>query len=383
MTTAVQIRDQINAALGKDVLKMGNDPRYKVTYTPTGLLPFDILLQGGIPRGRHIEFYGDYSTLKSFAAYNAIASFQKRGMTAGLMDAEHAWEDEWGASIGVDTKNLMFDQPETGEVAMDSLEAMIRAGVDLAVVDSVATLLPQAEQAKRLHGESLQPARQAQLMSLGLRKLTAANQHGTSIIWINQTRMSIGVTFGNPESIPGGKALPFYASYRIDMRKAGKVTRNFKTYDGEGWKDAKEQTGQKYKLTVTKSKLSKPFREMWFIWDLKNNCIDIPTFCIAQGLELGLITQKGASWAYGNFKVQGREKFRDKLASDPDALYSLENAVRLAHGIPVLKSPQNGVQRQPGRTTKTLRAATLEKPSRSRGLLVPASKKGTVLKPRS
>lgn len=354
--TAQELRNQINAALGTDVLKLGNDPQFKVTYTPTGVLPIDILLQGGIPRGRFIEFYGDYSTLKSYIGYRAIKSYQERKMSCAVIDTEHSWDEAWALSIGIDVTKVIVIRPETGELAMDACEALIRSGIDLILFDSIAATLPQAEQAKRLHGESIQPARQAQLMSAGLRKLTAANTN-TSIIFINQTRLSIGVTFGNPESIPGGKAMPFYASYRVDMRKAGKVTRDFKTYDGEKWINAKEQTGQKYKATVTKSKLSKPFREMWFIWDLVNNSIDIPTFCIAQGLELGIIEQKGPSWRFGEFKAQGREKFRDKLAADPEALYSLETAVRLAHDLPALKSPQNAVQRVSGKTTKTLPAA--------------------------
>lgn len=597
MTSATDLMNAVNKALGTDVVRMGSHPDYVVEYRPTGLLPFDILLQGGMPRGRMVEVFGDYSTLKTYLGLYAIASTQQAGGTAALIDTEHAFEPEWAASCGVDVQNLIMPPTETGEEAMDAAEALIRGNIDLIVVDSVAATLPQAEQQKRLHKESIQPARQAHLMSAALRRLTAANKH-TSMLWINQTRLNIGITFGSPEAIPGGKALPYYAclapgskvltadyqwvpveelkvgqpivgfdefrkegekcrkmrlsyvegneptwqqsyeivtdrgtttvaseahlwlvnggypskpewvwkrtdeledgseiawfaepwdddsqmyesaylsglfdgegavnnnmrtrngnnrgwnitlaqnpglvldkalecldklgfdykvysdrkchkvtirghlaermrflghvrpvrllnnlngvgwdgaaimprgrygadrpaatvtsirpvgrrkvyaigtstktlmvdgmfshnSYRLAIRKTGKITRDTKYFTGDKWQSGKEQVGQKFKAEVLKSKLSKPFREVWFDWNLEHAQIDLPTFLVAQGVEHGLVKVRGNTWSFRRTSVVGRAKFITRVASDPALLSALEAAVRGEHGLPV------------------------------------------------
>lgn len=313
---AQELLAEINAALKGDVVKLGSDMNLKVEYLPTSVLPIDILLQGGIPRGRFVEFYGDYSTLKSYVGLKAIATTQASGGVCALIDTEHSYDPSWAATLGVNTDDLIIQQPETGELAMDTAEALIRGKIDLIVFDSIAATLPQTERNKRLHDESVQPARQAQLMSLAMRKLTAANSK-TAMVWINQTRLNVGVTFGNPESLPGGRAMPYYASYRINMKKVGKVTRDVQSWDGEKMVASKEQIGQKFKAIVEKSKLSKPFRDVYFTWDYETGEVDEVGFLIALGLESGVITQKGAAWTFDGQNYRGRENFKTTVESDP------------------------------------------------------------------
>lgn len=322
---AKELMAEINATLKGPVLKLGSDLDLKVEYLPTGILPIDILLQGGIPKGRFVEFYGDYSTLKSYVGLKAVANTQANGGVCALIDTEHSYDPAWAATLGVDTDSLIIQQPETGELAMDTAEALIRGKCDLIIFDSIAATLPQTERNKRLHDESVQPARQAMLMSLAMRKLTAANTK-TAMVWINQTRLNVGVTFGNPESLPGGRAMPYYASYRINMKKVGKITRDVQTWDGEKMVATKEQIGQKFKAVVEKSKLSKPFRDVYFTWDYETGEVDEVGFLIALGLESGAITQNGASWAFNGTTVRGREKFKEAVMTDP----TMQEAIRAA-----------------------------------------------------
>jgi len=307
--------NEINATLKAPLLKMGSDPSLKVTYLPTTILPIDTLLQGGIPKGRFVTITGDFSTLKSYIGLRAIAATQSSGGVCALIDTEHSYDPEWAAALGVDTDELIVQHPETGELAIDAAEVLIRGNVDLIVFDSVAAQLPQAEQGKRLHDENVQPARIAQLMSQAMRKLTAANDN-TAIIWINQMRMNIGVTFGSPEIATGGKALPYYSSYILSVKKVGKITRDVQTWDGEKMVNAKETVAQKFKATVEKSKLSKPFRDVYFQWSYEDAEIDEAGFLISLGLGQGLITQKGAAWTFDGQTYRGRERFRDAVATD-------------------------------------------------------------------
>ena len=315
---------EINTLFKDNVLKLANDESLIVEYLPTGILPIDILLQGGLPRGRFVEIYGEYSTLKSFVGLSAIANTQKAGGVCAIIDTEHSFDPSWAAVIVI--------QPITGELAMDSAEALIRGNCDLIVFDSIAAALPQTERNKRLHDETLQPARLAQLMSLGMRKLTAANSK-TAMMWINQTRLNVGITFGNPESIPGGKSMPFYASYRINMKKVGKITRDIQAWEGEKWVASKEQIGQKFKAIVEKSKLSKPFRDIYFTWDFETGGIDEAGFLIAMGLEEGFITQEGKSWIYETTKVVGRENFKKAVQENLELMEELRTKVMELHSL--------------------------------------------------
>lgn len=330
----------VNKAMGGNVLRVASDESYKTRHIPTGLLPVDVLLQGGLPRGRFSVMAGDYSTLKSYVGLRAIQQCQAMGGTAALIDTERAFDQEWAEDQGVDNSNLILFPPKDadpeeyfpGELAIDVAEGLTRSGVDLIVFDSIAATLPQQEQNKRLHAENIQPARLAALMSAAGRRLTAANSN-TAYLWINQFRTNVGMTFGDPNVMTGGRAMPYYASHIIIAKKTGKITRDTKVFDGDKWKNTKEQITQKYQLTVTKSKLSKPFRDVYFDWDLITGDIDMVGYLIAQGLELGLVKLVGQKWIMDDIEVRGKDRFKAELANDPAALTWLENKIRAHHNL--------------------------------------------------
>jgi len=277
----------INKELKTSALRMGSAPELVVEHLPTGVLPIDDLLGGGLAKGRTVEFFGDYSTLKSYVALRAIAETQYEGGVCALIDTEHAFDPKWAIDLGVDIEDLILpDSLETGEEAVDVTEMLIRQQVDLIVWDSVAATLPKQEANTRAV-DKMQQARLAAMMSLTMRKLTAANSK-TSLMFINQTRVNVGQMFGNPETVPGGKALPFYASQRIALRKAGKLTR-----DVEG---GKETYGMKVKATLEKSKLNKPHRDVSFIFDLDRGDIDVGDYLLKQGLADGTMYKPSKGW---------------------------------------------------------------------------------------
>lgn len=336
----------VNKAMGRNVLRKGSDKTFVARYIPTGLLPVDVLLQGGLPVGRFTVIVGDYSTLKSYIGLCAIAQCQKAGGIAALIDTEKAFDPEWAESLGVNVDDLVMFPPKDadpteyfpGELAIDAAEAMTRSGVDLIVFDSIAATLPQQEQNKRLWDENIQPARLAALMSAAGRRLTAANSK-TAYLWINQFRTNVGMTFGDPNVMTGGKAMPYYASYILVAKKVGKITRDVKVHDGDKWKTTKEQITQKFQLSLTKSKLSKPFRDAYFDWDLINGQVDMAQYLISQGLETGDVTIVGKSrWETGNLSVNGKDKFKAAVAADPVVMRNLENKIRAASNLPVTPS---------------------------------------------
>lgn len=356
-TKAQAVLDAVNGALGKGTVSFAKDKAYQVTYTSTGLLPFDILLQGGMPSGRFVEVIGDYSTLKSYLGLCAIREIQRKGGTAAIIDTEHAFAPDWAELAGVDLSTLIVERPETGEMALDLMEVMVRAGIDLIVVDSIAATLPADEQAKRFHGEKTQPGRLAALMSKGLRKLTAANDK-TCILWINQTRINIGITFGSNQAVPGGKAMPYYASYRLEVKKVGVESVDIDQYDGEKWIKGKSKVGQKFKATVLKSKLSKPFRDVWFTWDMNTGAIDMASFLVSQGLETGAVLKTGNTWTYREHKAVGQAKFKAMIAESPHIMAMMENDVREAHDLALIEVPDPP---KPAAKTTTARKRTPRK----------------------
>lgn len=321
MSKAQELMAEINKALGEGTVRLGSDESLLVKRLPTGVLPIDHLLDGGIPTGRFTELFGAYSTLKSYIALSCIAQTQKNGGVCAIVDTEHAYDPVWAESIGVNTADLIYQAPETGEEAVDVTEVLVRNGVDLVVWDSVAATLPQAESAKRMSKESVQPARLAALMSLGMRKLTAANDH-TAILFINQTRLNVGVVFGDPETVPGGRALPFYASYRVALRKAGKEKESVDTYDSTGKKTTVNQvTGHKIRATLEKSKLSAPSRDVLFTFDLTSGQVDEIGYALSAGLEKGIVKHEGRSWWVDETeKTVGAEKFRGWLRDHPEVV---------------------------------------------------------------
>jgi recombination protein RecA len=328
LNKAKELAAEINSLLGAGTVIFGSDKALKVEYIPTGILPIDHLLGGGIPRGRFTELFGAYSTLKSYIALSTIAQEQKAGGVCALVDTEHSYDPEWAQSIGVDTDSLIYQAPETGEEAIDTSEVLIRHGVNLIVWDSVAATLPQTESAKRLSKETVQPARLAALMSLGMRKLTACNDN-TAVMFINQTRVNVGVMFGDPEVVAGGKALPYYASFRIALRKAGKVKDTADGYDDEGHKTKQNLiSGIKIRATLEKSKLSAPSREALFTFDLNDGKVDEVGYMISIGLNEGIIKHEGRSWWVGDGdKIVGLEKFRGWLETNTEVQEQIREAM--------------------------------------------------------
>lgn len=344
-TKAAEIAKQANALFGADAVRLGSDPYYKARFLTTGVFPIDFLLGGGLPRGRFTEFYGNFSTLKSLIALHAMAETQKAGGVAVLIDTEHSFDPDWATLVGVDVGELIIQQPETGEVAVDLTEAFIRAGVDLVVWDSVAATLPQAEHEKK-STEPVQPARLAALMSKGLRKLNTANKNHTAVLCINQIREKVGIVFGSNESVPGGRSLPFYASHRIAMRKAGVEKQKIKVHNGEKYEDVTEYLGQRIRATLEKSKLTSPHREVSFLYDFRTADVDTELFITGQGLEHGLIDARGSSWSIAGSEktIKGRENFIDWLRENPREVEKLKRKL-MALTLP-LDSPGESTPRK-------------------------------------
>jgi recombination protein RecA len=319
MTAASDIRDQINKAMGGDVVSLGSEIT-PMTHWSTGILPIDFMLDGGLPVGRFTEVFGDYSTLKSYMALMAVASVQKAGGRCAYVDSEHSFDQAWAASLGVAVKDLLVQRPQTGEEALMVMELLIRDGYDLVIWDSIAATQPK-QYAEKKPGEDLQPGGQARMMSAGLRRLNSANTH-TAVLAINQTRMNIGMTYGGTkDTMPGGKAMPFYASYRLRMVKAGKVSEETEVWEGEKLIKAKRQTRQKIKSTLEKSKLSAPNREVWFDYDMQRNCVDEAGFIIGWAIEQGIIeTKSGGLYVYDELKVRGREKFVARMEEQTEVM---------------------------------------------------------------
>ena len=282
----------------------------------SGSLALDAALgQGGYPRGRIVEIFGPESSGKTTLCLHAIAEAQRKGGIAAFIDAEHAFDPSYSAALGVDLKSLLLSQPDSGEQALEIAETVTRSGeVDLVVIDSVAALTPQAE----IDGEmgASHMGLQARLMSQALRKLTAvSHKTGTTIVFINQLRQKIGVVFGNPETTPGGNALKFYASVRLDVRRIGQVM------VGE------EAVGSKTRVKVVKNKLACPFRKAEFEirW---GTGIDHASELLDRAIELGVVEKSGAHLTFGDQKLgHGREKARDALVNSAALALALRQAV--------------------------------------------------------
>jgi recombination protein RecA len=269
---ALDVMAEINKIM-PGAVTLGNDPDLVVTRTPTDVVPIDLgVLDGGLPRGRFIEIYGSYSTLKSYFAYKAIAAYQRAGKKVALIDTEHSWDPEWGAELGIDVVNLYVVRPNTAEDAIMAIQAFIAQQWDLFVFDSIAAAIP-SQHAEVRPGEDTQPGALARVMSKGLARLTAVNKHTTGI-FINQTRSKIGVSFGSPTTTSGGAAMGFYASYRMSFVRIDKISEPYKQWDGKKYIDAKKVTGHVIKATLEKSKLSAPHVDVVFTYDLTTGEVD-------------------------------------------------------------------------------------------------------------
>ena len=309
---------QIERTHGKGaVMRLGDRTALPIEAIPTGSIGLDIALGvGGIPRGRVTEIFGHESGGKTTLALHIVAEAQRLGGTAAYIDAEHALDPLYAARLGVNASELLISQPDTGEQALDICEMLVRSGaVDVVVIDSVAALVPRAE----IEGEmgDAHVGMQARLMSQALRKLTAAiNRSHTSVIFINQLREKIGVMFGNPETTPGGRALKFYASVRLDVRRVDSI------------KQGNDVIGNRVRVKVVKNKVAPPFRQVEFD-HMYADGISREGGLLDVGLEMGLIEKSGAWFNYGSVRLgQGRENAKDYLRQNSDVGDELERQIR-------------------------------------------------------
>ena len=321
---------QIERQFGKGaVMRLGARGAFdEVPVIPTGSIALDVALGiGGIPRGRVTEIFGPESSGKTTLGLHIIAEAQRLGGIAAFVDAEHALDAAYSKNLGVNTDELLISQPDTGEQALEITETLVRSNaVDVIVVDSVAALVPRAELDGDM-GDSL-PGLQARLMSQALRKLTAAiSRSGTSVIFINQIREKIGVMFGNPEVTPGGRALKFYASIRLDIRRQ------------EAIKSGTESIGARTKVKVVKNKLSPPFREAEFDM-IYGEGISKEGSVLDLAVEQGLVEKSGTWFTFKNERIgQGRENAKKFLKENPKVLADLEAKVRSALGLKAVAAP--------------------------------------------
>lgn len=316
---------QIDRQFGKgSVMRLGSEERAPVESIPTGAIALDVALGiGGLPRGRIVEVYGPESSGKTTIALHAIASAQAKGGVAAFIDAEHALDPEYAKKLGVNIDDLLVSQPDTGEQALEIADMLIRSGsVDVIVIDSVAALVPRAE----IEGEmgDSHVGLQARLMSQALRKLTGAlSNTGTTAIFINQLREKIGVFFGSPETTSGGKALKFYASVRLDIRRI------------ETLKDGQDSVGNRVRVKVVKNKLAAPFRQAEFDI-LFGEGISREGGLIDFGVEQDIVKKSGAWYTYeGEQLGQGKENSRRFLKDNPELANEIEQKIKSKLGIGV------------------------------------------------
>jgi recombination protein RecA len=315
---------QIEKSYGRGaIMKMGPDaPKIRVECISTGAINLDAAIGiGGIPRGRITEIYGPESSGKTTLCLHVVANAQRAGGTAAFIDAEHALDTEYASKLGVDVEKLLVSQPDTGEQALEICEILVRSGaVDVIVIDSVAALVPKAE----IEGEmgDSHMGLQARLMSQALRKLTGAIARSkTSVIFINQLREKIGVMFGNPETTTGGKALKFYASLRLDIRRIGPV------------KEKEDIIGSHVRVKVVKNKVAPPFKQAEFDIMYAEG-ISHTSLLVDIGAENGIIEKSGAWYSYGTQRIgQGRENAKMFLKDNPAIMAEIEEKVKDVLGI--------------------------------------------------
>ena len=314
---------QIDRQFGKgSIMRLGDDTRPPVKVIPTGSLALDVALGiGGLPRGRVVEIYGPESSGKTTVALHAVASAQKAGGNAAFIDAEHALDPVYARALGVNTDDLLVSQPDTGEQALEITDMLVRSGgVDLIVIDSVAALVPKAEIEGDM-GDS-HVGLQARLMSQALRKITGAlSATGTTAIFINQLREKIGVFFGSPETTTGGKALKFYSSVRIDVRRI------------ETLKEAGQPVGNRTRAKIVKNKMAPPFKQAEFdiVYGLG---ISREGSIIDMGVESGIVNKSGSWYTYGADQLgQGKENVRQFLIDNPDLATEIEQRILGELGI--------------------------------------------------
>ncbi|MGD8331750.1 MAG: recombinase RecA [Acidobacteriota bacterium] len=314
---------QIERQHGKGaIMRLGADSALEVPAIPTGSIGLDLAIGvGGVPRGRVVEIYGPESSGKTTLAFHIVAQAQKRGGICGFIDAEHAVDPEYAKALGVNLDDLLVSQPDSGEQALEIAETLVRSGaLDVLVIDSVAALVPRAE----IEGEmgDMQPGLQARLMSKALRKLTAVvAKSSTCLIFINQVREKIGVMFGNPETTPGGRALKFYCSVRMDIRRIGSI------------KDGDQMIGNRTRVKVVKNKVAAPFRMAEFEI-IYGTGISRAGELLDMGEAAGIVSRSGSWYSYGDDRLgQGRENSRKFLDENSDVAEAIEEKLRIELGL--------------------------------------------------
>ncbi len=319
---------QIERQFGKgSIMRLGQHEIQPMDFIPTGSLAVDAAIGiGGFPRGRVVEIYGPESSGKTTLALSVVGWAQKRGGVAAFIDAEHALDAEYAKKLGVDIDNLLVSQPDHGEQALEIAEMLVRSnGVDVVVIDSVAALVPRAE----LEGEmgDSHVGLQARLMSQALRKLTSiVSKSRTCLVFINQIREKIGVMFGNPETTTGGRALKFYSSVRIDIRRIAAI------------KEGDVVTGSRAKVKIVKNKVAAPFRQAEFDIDYGEGISRVGEL-IDLGVDHKLVVKSGAWYAYGDVRLgQGRENAKQFLRDNADVAEEIETQIRVALGLPAAAS---------------------------------------------
>ncbi|MBU5254813.1 recombinase RecA [Tissierella praeacuta] len=314
---------QIEKQFGKgSIMRLGEDAKLNIDVIPTGSLDLDIALGvGGIPRGRIIEIFGPESSGKTTVSLHMIAESQKLGGIAAFIDAEHALDPSYAKRLGVDIENLIISQPDTGEQALEIAEALVRSGaVDIVVVDSVAALVPKAEIEGEMGDSHI--GLQARLMSQALRKLAGTiNKSNSTVVFINQLREKVGVMFGSPETTTGGRALKFYASIRLDVRRIDSI------------KQGDDIIGNRTRIKVVKNKLAPPFKQAEF--DIMYGTgISKEGNVLDSAVNANIINKSGSWYSYNEHKLgQGRENAKDFLRENPDILLEVENKVRVHFGL--------------------------------------------------
>ncbi|MGE5629426.1 MAG: recombinase RecA [Solirubrobacterales bacterium] len=330
---------QIEKQFGKgSIMKLGENSILTVDSISTGCLDLDIALGiGGIPRGRVVEIFGPESSGKTTVALHCVAEAQKVGGAAAFIDAEHALDPSYAKNLGVDIDNLIVSQPDTGEQALEIAEALVRSGaIDLIVVDSVAALVPRAE----IEGEmgDSHVGLQARLMSQALRKLAGSiNKSKCVIIFINQLREKVGIMFGNPETTPGGRALKFYASVRMDVRRIDSI------------KQGDEIVGNRTRIKVTKNKVAPPFKQAEF--DIMyNEGISKAGNILDVGVREEFVQKSGAWFSYNDLRLgQGRENAKQYLKDNPGTMIEIENKIREKYSLPIAKPDEKEVKEKPAK----------------------------------
>ncbi|WP_027623483.1 recombinase RecA [Clostridium lundense] len=321
---------QIEKQFGKgSIMKLGEHSVLNIDAIPTGCLGMDIALGiGGVPRGRIIEVYGPESSGKTTVALHIVAEAQKMGGAAAFIDAEHALDPAYAKRLGADIDNLIVSQPDTGEQALEIAEALVRSNaIDVIVVDSVAALVPRAE----IEGEmgDAHVGLQARLMSQALRKLAGSiNKSKCVAIFINQLREKVGVMFGNPETTPGGRALKFYSSVRIDVRRIDSI------------KQGEDILGNRTRAKITKNKVAPPFKNAEF--DIMyNEGISRTGDVLDLGVKEEFVQKSGAWFSYKDIRLgQGRENAKQFLKENPDLLSEIENSIRQKYELPIVNKPE-------------------------------------------